>query len=540
MELTKIMDNNYNCKNKFECDECSIKGICSLSPVAAAMKAVIFAFLQELAFYILKIRAFGGRNEQIKNNFIEIFSILISNSEYTKESLNNIVDNILETLAQVKKLYQDLCIQNNTSVKYYKIQVRLNKDFTIANIVKQGHKYLNKLKQNFTEEQSNGFDVVLIVLKSICLYMVELQALGVDIDNYYLELLSAVETNVFEEITQDKLTEHIRTVAKYDYELVKLLFKTKQEKYGKFTPTDVLISHREGKAILIAGHDMKEMELLLEATKDKGIDIYTHGKMIIAHTLPKFKAYPHLVGHYGKGIDSYMADFSSFPGVVFLTKLSLFKVESLYRGGIFTSDKLVASGISKIKDYDFEPLIKSALLADGFEETSLHETINIGFCEEELDKKFNAFIEKIKSKEIKNIFIVGIPDKVNLHKEYLEKLYNLIGQDSFVFSFANIKDKDNIIFVNGYYSCPLIYKLLDLISPLKESFDFKINTLFSRCEPHVISTIINQKNFGVDKTFFGECPPNLFNPAIIDYIFDKFGLFKYTTPEADYKAMIEG
>lgn len=538
MEQTKKM-NDFDCKNKFECDECSIKGICSLSPIAAAMKSVIFAFLQELAFYILRIRTFGGRNNQIRSNFIETFSILISNSEYTQECLNSIINNIFETLHQAKTLYQDLCKQNDTPVKYYKTQIRLNKDFTVSDIVKQGHKYSNKLKQNFTQEQRNGFDVILIVLKSICLYMVELQALGVDIDTYYVELLSAIETHRFEGITDQQIVEQIQKVARFDYELVKLLFNARQENYGAFGETDILMSHKEGKAILVAGHDLKELELLLEATKDKGIDVYTHGRMIIAHTLPKLKAYPHLVGHYGKGIEAYMTDFSSFPGVVLLTKLSLFKVESLYRGGIFTTDKLVSSGISQIKDYDFEPLVKSALLAEGFEETSPREVKKVGFCEEELDKKLSEAVDKIKRNEIKKIFIIGLPDKVNLQKEYLDKLYSLMNSDSFVFSFSDFVNKKNAIFVNVFYSCPLIYKVLDLIFPLKDSYNLKINALFSRCEPHVISTIINQKNFCVDKVYFGECSPNLFNPVIIDYIVDKFGIFRYTTPEADYKAMIE-
>lgn len=531
--------NDFNCKNKFECDECSIKGICSLSPVAAAMKSVIFAFLQELAFYILRIRTFGGRNDQIRNNFIETFSILISNSEYTQECLNSIINNIFETLSQVKSLYQELCKKNESPMKYYKTQIRLNKDFTVSDIVKQGHKYSNKLKQNFTQQQLIGFDVILIVLKSICLYMVELQALGVDIDKYYAELLYAIETHRFEGITDEQIVEHIQKVARFDYELVELLFKTRQENYGAFTETDVLMSHKEGKAILVAGHDLKELGLLLEATKDKGIDVYTHGRMIIAHSLPRLKAYPHLVGHYGKGVEAYMTDFSSFPGVVLLTKLSLFKVESLYRGGVFTTDKLVSSGISQIKDYDFEPLIKSALLAEGFEETIPKEIKKVGFCEEELDKKFLNLVEKVKNNEIKNIFIIGLPDKLNLQKEYLEKFHSLMSTDSFIFSFSDFSNKNNIIFINVFYSCPLIYKLLDLIFPLKDTYNLKINSLFSRCEPHVISTIINQKSFGVNKVYFGECSPTLFNPLIIDYIVDKFGIFKYTTPEADYKTMTE-
>lgn len=531
--------NDYNCKNKFECDECSIKGICSLSPVAAAMKSVIFAFLQELAFYIIKVRMFGGRNEHIKNNFIEIFSILISNSEYTEDGLNSIINNIFETLIQVKILYQDLCKKNNTLVKYYKTQVRLNKNFTVAEIVKKGHKYSTKIKQNFTEEQRNGLDSVLIILKSICLYLVELQNLEFDIDNYYMELLSAIEVYSFEEISHEQIIEYLKKFAKLDSELMRLLYKIRQERYGEFVQADVLFSHKKGKAILVSGTNMKEMEMILEATKDKGLDIYTHGQMITAHTLPKLRAYSHLVGHYGKDKDSYMTDFSSFPGAVFLTKLSLFKVENLYRGGIFTTDKIVASGIGRIKDYDFEPLIKSALSAEGFEDASETKVVKFGFTEEEIDNKNNELVEKIKRNEIKTIFLVGVPSSIDYKKEYFDQLFSLINNESYIYSLFPGEAKENAFFLRVDFGHPLLYRLLDLILPIKKHLNTKINLLLTRCDSHTIPGVIDVKNLDLDNVYMGVCSPNLFNPALIQYIMSTFSINKYTTPEADYKAMTE-
>lgn len=538
MEQIKKM-NDFNHKSKFESDECSIKGICSLSPVVAAMKSVIFAFLQELAFYISKITAYGGKNEQIKNNFIETFSILISNSEYSQESLNTIINTIFDTLTQIKELYHQLCKQNDSPIKYYKSQVKLPKDFTIADVVKQGHKYSQKIMQSFNQEQKTGFDVLLSVLKSICLYMIELQNLDVNIDDYYIKMLSAIEIYSFDGITHEQIVEHIKTFAKIDHELMLRLFEARQEKYGKFIQTDVLISHKEGKAILVAGTDMREMELLLEATKDKGIDIYTHGQMITAHTLPKLKAYPHLVGHYGKGLEAYITDFSSFPGAVFLTKLSLFRVETLYSGAIYTTDKIVPTGISRIKDYDFEPLVKSALFAEGFEESGNPEIIKVGISEGQNIQKMMDLIEKINNNELKNIITIGVSNNSFSQKEYFERFLDLPKNDSFIISLSYKKEKNNVLAFYADYSFPLLHKLLNNLLPLKEAHNLKINCLYTRCEPHTLPSLINLSTLGVHKVYFGECPPNLFNPAIVDYIMDKFGISRYTTPEADYKSMTQ-
>lgn len=531
--------NDFNHKSKIESDECSIKGICSLSPIVAAMKSVIFAFLQELAFYISKITAYGGKNEQIKNNFIETFSILISNSEYSQESLNIILNTIFDTLNQIKELYYELCNKNGAPIKYYKTQVKLRKNFTIADVVKQGHRYSQKITQSFNQEQRTGFDVLLATLKSICLYLIELQNLDVNIDDYYLKMLSAIEIYSFEGITHEQIVEYIKKFAKVDHELMLMLFDARQEKYGTFIQTDVLISHKEGKAILVAGTDMREMELLLEATKDKGINIYTHGQMITAHTLPKLKAYPHLVGHYGKGLETYITDFSSFPGAIFLTKLSLFRVEALYRGGIYTTDKIVPSGISRIKDYDFEPLIKSAFLAEGFEDSNNPEIIKVGIPTEDNNQKMMNLMEKITKNEVKNIFTIGVSNNSLPQKEYFEKFLDLPKNDSIIISAFYKKERNNIISFYADYSIPLLHKLLDKLLPLKEAYNLKINCLYTRCEPHSLPSLIHLSTVGVNKIYFVTCSPNIFNPNIVDYIMNIFGISKYTTPEADYRAMIQ-
>jgi len=482
----------------------------------------------------------GARNDKIKNNFIEAFSVLIPNSDYNQDNIHNIVSGIYEDLHQIKEHYKQLCESTNVSVKYYKTRIKLSKDFVITDVIKQGQKYDENFNKDFSEEQRKGFEIILVILKSICMYMVELQDLKIDIDKYYKELIAALCIKHLSDITMEQIKALMQKYAKIDYELMAMVFEAKKSEFGDFVEAEVSISPREGKAILVAGANMKELELLLEATKDKGINIYSHGQMITGHNFPKLKVYPHLIGHWGKGAEHFASDFSSFPGPIFLTKLSLFKAESLYSCKIFTSDKAVPTGLSLVKDNDFEPLIKSALFAEGFDETEPEETIKSGIIEQNYLNSLSEILNRIESGEIKYIFVIGVSNKISSQIEYFKKFLSLLKKDCFVISFYSEENVKNLLFNSLDYVFPFLYKALNIFFKLKETFDIKINILYTRCEPHTISNIIYTKNLGVDHIYLYPCSPILINPSLVDFLVELFDIKLYTTPEADLKTMLTG
>lgn len=531
------MYEHSNIKKQNEYNECNISGICSISPILSAIKAAIFAYLQEFAFYISEVRALEARNAKIKNAFIETFSMLISNSEYSEDSLLNIFSKLQDNINEVKTLYKSLCEEKNIQPKFFKSKIKLNKTSGVTEIIKQGTKYSDNFKQRFTEEQIKGYDIVLVILKSICLYIVELQDFNVDIDKYYEELLFAVAHKWAANVSIDELKKIIEKYSKSDNELLTLLFEARKNEFGDFVESEVHISEIEGKAILVAGTNFKELELLLEATKDKGINVYTHGQMITAHSFSKFKSYPHLVGHYGKGADYYVSDFTTFPGSIFLTKLSLFKVENLYYSRIFTFSKIKVQGITTLCDYDFEPLIKSALFADGFLETKPETKIKVGVIEQDYINKIVEFTNKIKDGRIKNIFAIGIPSKIDDQKEYFKQFYTLLKDDCFVISFSYADAFEHSLVYNIDYDFPLLYIALNHFLPLKQEYGLKINVFVTRCEPHTIPNLIYLKYIGVDNIIFSSCSPSLINPALIDSFLKWFDIKLYTTAENDLNIM---
>lgn len=518
-------------------DECALKGICSISPTMSAVKSALFAYLEELAFYIKNIHAMKVRNKEIKNAFLDIFSVLITNIEYTEDVLLKVILTTQESIFKTKEVYKQLCEENKANSAFFKPQIKLPKCFTINDIIRQGQKFDEKFKKNLSPEQIKGLEVILVVLKSICLYILELESLNIDFDKYYEELIFAFCIKDKHNLSLESIKEYIYKYSKIDYELMDIVFKARKQEFGDFFEAEVLVTPKKGKCLLVAGANIKELELILEATKDKGIDIYTHGQMVTGHTFSKLKQYPHLVGHYGKGAEYYMTDFVSFPGPIFLTKLSLFKVDTLYFNSIYTTNSFTPANTRKITDYDFETIIKSALMAEGFEETLPEKRIKVGVNEENYDRELNKILEKIKNEETKNIFTIGVSNKTDAQIGYFKNFLKLLDKTCYVISYYYTNESDNILYTNIDYAFPFLYKALSILIPLKATYDLKINVLYTRCEPHSIPNIFYLRQKNIDEIYFHQCSPLLINPGLIDFAFELFNIKKYTTPENDYSEM---
>lgn len=529
---------NYKSDPEDVYDECIVSGICSISPTTSAVKSLIFAYLQELAFYIRQLTGLGINNEQAKNGFIEMFSTLIPNSDYSNEDINYIVPNLHKFVLDAKVYYKNICEEKNVQLPFFKSHIKLGKDFGLMDIVKQGQKYSDKFRENLSEEQQKGFDIVHIILKSICIYIVELQELGEDIDEYYEKLLLALDAGKLGDLTVENIKSFIKEYSQIDNELMQKVFDAKKRAFGDFVETEVLMTPRIGKAILVAGSNLKDLERILEATKDKDIDVYTHGQMITAHIFSKFKSYPHLVGHYGQGADYYISDFLAFPGSIFLTKLSPFRVGKLCSCRFFTTDKISPQSVTQIKDYNFDALILSASRSDGFEESEPEKTEKFGIIEKDYLKKISDISDKIEKGEIKHIIAIGVPSKKTAQVDYFKDFLNLLPKTCFVITFYYKSNFENILFNRIDYAMPYVHKALELFLKQKQKYGLKINVLCSKCEPHSISNFIYMRNIGLDKLYFHSCPPNVLNPSLMDMMRSWYDISEYTTPANDVKAII--
>lgn len=531
------MENNKH--QKTEEETCMLTGTCAISPFLTSIHAVILVYLEELAFYLVELKILGVANAQIKEDVIEIFSELITDIEYSQKRLGYSICTVSKHLSEAKMLYTNLCKRNNVTPSYLKSAIKRTKSCTIIQAIKQGQNFFENKIKTLDAEHKKLLEVMLSLSKSICIYITESKWLNIDYEETYEALIGILSLMNFDKILSNNSDAIIKKYTKLDHNFMLQIFDAKKASFGNFTASEVPVYTKAGKAILVSGNNLKELELVLEAAKGKDINIYTHGEMIVAHAFPRLKSYPNLVGHYGKGFEHSMSDFKSFNGAIFLTKLSLHKIKHIYRGNIFTSDANAPSGITKIKDDNFEPLIQAALSSKGFAETQEYKSIEVGIDEESFVRTIHEVADKIDRNEIKHIFMVGVPNKTEAQKEYFKEFLTLLGDDCFAFSFTDTPNRKNVLYMNVDYATPFVYIALKIFIHRKSFEKMKSIVLYTRCDAHTIATVFNMKFMGINDIYFTNCPLDVVNPMLTDWIKENLKLKTYTNPQEDFKDMLK-
>ncbi|MBQ3311464.1 hypothetical protein IJG72_05235 [bacterium] len=518
-------------------DDCMGKGICSVDPTITALQEVITMYLKELAFYTLRLKKKGVTNKIIRDNIINTISGLSSNTDYSHEQFEKIVMNLYENIRQSKILYERLCKGNNENSKNIEKKLDLNKNFNFNEAIKQGEKEFIRKNKLLSKTQRQIYDILLILIKNVCMNLIQLKSYNKECDNSYYTMLHVLNVIDYKKFPAEKLKKFVNTLVKTNYSLQKILHDAEKERYGKQEPIEVSFSTRPNKAILVSGSNLKELEEVLNATKGQNIDVYTHGSMILGHTYPKIKEYKHLIGQYGLGVENCLLDFATFPGSILMTKNSLQNVEYLYRGRLFTTDINVPKGITQIFNNDYRPLIESAQKAKGFAKGQIREPLKIGYQENVIKEKVNEVIKKIKAKNIKHLFIIGILNHTSLQKNYFSRLLKSIPKTTYAITLSTYIPTSNTFQINSSYDFMLMYEILEDLNRKTEEKTFDISVFLTKCDKFAIANLLNLKLLNVDNIFLGHCSPMLINPRITDAFRDIFEIKMITTPKEDLDSL---
>lgn len=525
----------------YEPDECLSKGICSVNPTLSSVQEVILLYIKELSFYLLRLKNLGATNETIKETVLYALFNLVTNADYNQEQFHELIVKLYDYIYQSKILYEKLCLEKNITIETSKSYFKYSKNFSLTDAIRKGEKYFIKKSHSFTPKQKDLYDIMIFLGKSMGLKIIELQRLGKPYDEAYyaiLSLFNAITPGVFSE--EETMEEIQKTITIY-YSLVREVFYTQIELYGEIEQNKVSFSTSPGKAILFSGSDFKKLELVLKATEGTKIDVYTHGlEMLMAHAFPKLSSHPNLKGHFGTGMESSLVDFASFPGPVLMTRGTLQKIEYLYRGRLFTLDPIAAPGVIKLKDSDFDPLIKSALESKGFTRIEERPSIPVGYSKKDLFEKIDDIIKKIREKEINHLYIVGLLNAPNLiYKAYFEKFFNLLPDDAYVLSLCCPINTEKVFHLDSFYDYSLFYKIINKLNKELGIPNIKLNLFLTRCDKHTISNLIYLKHLGIKNVFMCKCPQTLVSPSIIKTMQEIFDIKEMTDPQKDLEETLK-
>jgi hydroxylamine reductase len=280
---------------------------------------------------------------------------------------------------------------------------------------------------------------------------------------------------------------------------------------------------------MVSGSNLNDLKTLLDATKGQDIDVYTNGNLLIAHAYEFFRNYKNLKGHFGSGVFNTILDFATFPGAILLTRNETQNIEYLYRGRLFTTDKISAKGVVKIENNDFLPLINSALQAKGFAKGQNRQDEIIGFNKIKLQNELDNIIKKNPRK----IFIIA-PSSISVDKiEYFKSLFNLASADNYIISFSYKPNCKNSLYINIGNNYALLLNILQIIFEKIPLNSKKFVFFMTKCDVNSLSNIINLKNNGAEEIFLSECPPFVINPAVLKSFVKLYNINEITTPKND-------
>lgn len=513
---------------QFESNEISSKGIFTVDPALTFLQELVFGHLKELSFYLLKLNDLGIKNLQIAEEIIEIILGIIANTIYTQREFHKITANLVEYMRQAKLIAIQQGMTDDVKGKTINTKIKYHKKINLLEAVKRGEQqYINKIN-SCTYEQRVLFDILFFLIKCICLGIMQAKHYNKDFYESYITMLSLLNAMNSKKLTQEEMQVNVQHYIKDYKSLIKIISSAQEEFYGQKEHTNVCFSPRKGKAILVSGSDLTQLESVLKATKDREIDVYTHGiDMLMAHTFNKFRNYPNLVGHFGKDLDNCVTDFAAFPGAILMSRQIFQKIEYLHRGRLFTFDNIVQYGITKIYDNDLEPLIQAAQESRGFTKNYTNFNVNVGFYNKEISEKVNMILDKMEKDEIKHLYIIGLLSRETEHQSYFNNLIDSMPKDYYALSLAYEKSGDNISHFDFVFDNAFIYDLLDDINKRELLDKTKITIYIPKCDQYTITDIIRINDIGITDIHLCKCPTSLANPLFIDALRKTFGVKEF-------------
>lgn len=511
-----------NEKNEdYQYNRCSSRGICSINPTTASLQEVILLYLKSVSYYGLKAKDCGINDKRIKNLVLNTISVLSSNYEISQSDFDMINSSFKTELPKIIKEFNDICSENE------KPDLFLKADAELSDYIRFGEREFKKRLASLSVLERSLYGVLFVLVKSFCINILTYESYGGESEDYVFLVFKVLNLLNASDVQKEDLKEIISDISEKDCELMIKIRNCQEKTYGEQEESEVSFSTTKGKALLVVGSNLRELEQVLDVFEDKEVDIYTHDNMILAHTFPHFREYKNLKGQFGQGLESCLLDFSTFPGPIILTRHSLFNVESLYRGVLFTTDISSPKGVIRIKDNDFSQVMKSVSESKGFKTGKSCDSEKVGFSQNTIMKNTE---QKLASGKYNQIILLGIGGYSADEKEYFETFIKHVPEDVLVVSLFCCEQRENIICVNASND---VYAMNRLFKDITENFSQKITLIFPYVERHTLSVIINSVKNKKIKIYVGNKHQTVIKPNVTEVLKTEFGVFEITTPKKD-------
>jgi hydroxylamine reductase len=536
----------YQCEQAANGKACTKVGVCGKDPEVSALQDLLAYSLKGLSLYAIEARKAG-----IEDNDVNVFTTkalfsTLTNVDFDPERFVTLIAKSVELRERMKAKVKTAAFAHESAT--------FKPETTLDGLVKQGEKVVERQLGICPDADIQSLqDILLYGLKGVAAYADHAQILGKSDDTVYAFMHEALAAMTRTDLSLNDWVALVLKCGEVNLKTMELLDAGNTGTYGHPVPTKVPLGVKKGKAILVSGHDLKDLEAILKQTEGKGIHVYTHGEMLPTHGYPGLKKYPHFYGHYGTAWQNQQKEFASFPGAVVMTTNCIQKPMDSYMNNIFTCGLVGWPGVPHIADNDFTPVIKRALDLPGFSEDMACKEVMVGFARNAVLGVAGAVIEAVKERKIRHFFLVGGCDGAKPGRNYYTQFVEKAPQDTVVLTLACGKfrffDKDlgeigGIPRLLDIGQCNDAYSAVQIALALSKAFNVGVNDLplslvLSWYEQKAVAILLTLLHLGIKDIRLGPTLPAFITPNVLDVLVKNFSIKPIAgTPEEDLEEIL--
>jgi hydroxylamine reductase len=538
----------YQCEQAAKGEGCTKIGVCGKEPEVATLQDLLIYALKGLARYAVEGRKVGVNNRDVNVFACKALFSTLTNVDFDPERFVALINRTVELREQLKAKIK----QAGGKVDFPDGPMNFKPERTVDGLVQQGEAVGLKSEPDINPDILSLQHTLLFGIKGVCAYADHAQILGKEDDGVYAFIHEGLAATLRKDLTLNDWVGLVLKCGEINLKTMELLDAANTATYGHPVPTSVPLGVNKGKAILISGHDLKDLEELLKQTEGKGISVYTHGEMLPAHGYPGLKKYGHLYGHYGTAWQNQTKEFVDFPGAILMTTNCLQRPKEVYQDNLFTCGLVGWPGIRHISGRNFAPVIERALALPGFGANKNGRSVMVGFARNTLLGVAGQVIEAVKGKAIRHFFLVAGCDGAKPGRNYYTEFVEKVPKDCVVLTLACGKfrffDKElgtigGIPRLLDVGQCNDAFSAVQIALALADAFKVGVNELplsliLSWYEQKAVAILLSLLHLGIKGIRLGPSLPAFVTPNVLDVLVKTFDIKPITTPDQDLKAIL--
>jgi len=544
----------YQCEQTSKGVACTVLGTCGKDETTATLQDLLVEAVKGISMYAHRASKLGAQDRQIDVAVVEHLFATVTNVDFDPQRLVEHLRDAARVRDKARELYLDACRRSGIQPEQPGGPADWQPADDMEGLLRQGREVsIAKRQARLGAEVTGLQELILYGLKGAAAYADHAQILGGYVPQVFATFHEILDFLTRDDASTDQLLAAALNVGQLNLKVMALLDDCHTSAFGHPQPTKVRITPVRGKAIVVSGHDLKDLEELLKQTEGKAINVYTHGEMLPAHGYPGLKKYRHLVGNYGGAWQDQRREFDEFPGAILMTTNCIQKPKETYIGRIFTSGLVAWPGVRHIgRDRDFTPVIEAALAAPGFAEDEPEQSIMVGFGHHAVIGMAEKIVEAVKSGAIRRFFLIGGCDGAKPGRDYYTRLAEMVPRDCVILTLACGKYRfnkldfgqiDGIPRLLDIGQCNDAYSAIQIALALADAFQCTVNELplslvLSWYEQKAVAILLTLLHLGIKNIRIGPSLPAFVAPSVLQVLVDKFQLTPITTPEADLKAIL--